>query len=102
MRALNTRRIERADAESIAIDALAYVAGDERLLPRFLAMSGIDAGAVRHAAREPGFLAGVLRFVTAHEPTLIAFSQACGHDPAAVATALRALPFGEDAHDGST
>jgi len=86
-------------AETIAIQALGFVASDLELLPRFLAITGIEAGHIRQAAQEPGFLAGVLQFVLAHEPTLIAFSEAKGIPPQDVNAALRSLPFGEESWD---
>lgn len=95
-------RMDIEAAEALAIAALGHVAADPVLLPRFLAISGIDAAQVRQAAREPGFLAGVLQFLMAHEPTLAAFCAASGHAPAAVAAALRALPFGDDRFEAST
>ena len=58
-----------ADAEALAVTALGFVAADPELLPRFLALTGIDGAQVRKAAQEPGFLAGVLDFILAHEPT---------------------------------
>lgn len=88
----------REAAEALAVEALGFVAADPELLPRFLAISGIEASAIRRAAMEPGFLAGVLQFVAAHEPTLIAFATHAGVDPASVGAALRALPFGDDGH----
>lgn len=92
---------KRENAEALAIQALGFVAADPELLPRFLAISGIEAQAIRQAAREPGFLAGVLQFIVAHEPTLLRFSQASGIPPQQVAAALRALPFGDESHDRS-
>ena len=89
------------NAEALAIQALGFVANDPALLPRFLAITGIEASSIRHAAGEPGFLAGVLQFILAHEPTLIQFCEATGTAPGAVAKALRALPLGDDSHDSS-
>ena len=88
------RRQHAADPEAVAIAALGFVAGDPELLPRFLALTGIDAAAVRRAAAEPGFLAGVLDFIAAHEPTLMRFAEATGTPPEAVLAARRALPGG--------
>ena len=93
---------KRADAESLAIKALGFVASDPELLPRFLAITGIEAQSIRQAAGEPGFLAGVLNFILAHEPTLMRFSEETGIPPARVGAALRALPFGDDSHHIST
>ena len=92
---------KRETAEAFAIQALGFVAADPELLPRFLAITGIEAQAIRQAAREPGFLAGVLQFIVAHEPTLLRFSEASGIPPQQVTAALRALPFGDESHDRS-
>jgi Protein of unknown function (DUF3572) len=89
-------------AEALAIQALGFVAADPELLPRFLAISGIEAQSIREAAQEPGFLAGVLQFILAHEPTLMRFSEETGIPPQQVSAALRALPFGDDNHYRST
>lgn len=91
----------REHAEAVAVRALGFVAGDPELLPRFLAITGIEAGAVRRAAAEPGFLAGVLQFILAHEPTLMRFCEETGTPPADVGKALKALPQGDDSYDTS-
>lgn len=92
----------RADAEAIAISALGFVASDPELLPRFLAITGIEASSIRRAAGEPGFLAGVLQFIVAHEPTLLRFAEASGTPPGAVLSAQRTLPQGDDSYEAST
>jgi hypothetical protein len=92
----------REEAEAVAISALGFVASDPELLPRFLAITGIEAGSIREAAREPGFLAGVLQFLLAHEPTLLRFAEETGTPPASVGKALRALPTGGDNYEYST
>lgn len=95
-------RSMREEAEVVAINALGFVAADPELLPRFLSITGIEAGAIRQAAREPGFLAGVLQFILAHEPTLLRFAEETGTPPASVGKALRALPTGDDNQEYST
>lgn len=92
----------REEAEAVAVSALGFVAADPELLPRFLAVTGIEASAIREAAREPGFLAGVLQFILAHEPTLLRFAEETGTPPASVGKAMRALPTGNDNHECST
>jgi Protein of unknown function (DUF3572) len=84
------------DAEDIAISALSWLVRDESLLRRFLDLSGIEASDIRTAAAEPGFFAGVLKFIAAHEPTLNAFAAAETIHPSAVMKAIRALPGGSD------
>lgn len=90
------------DAQDMAIAALGFIAADSELLPRFLAITGIDAGSIRAAAQEPGFLAGVLHFIAAHEPTLIAFAEHAEIAPSAILAAMRALPQGDDRYEAST
>lgn len=94
--------VSRSDAEALAIDALGFIASDPELMPRFLAMSGIEAAQIRRAAAEPGFLAGVLAFLMAHEPSLMAYCESTGANPAAVGRARRALPGGTDDYEAST
>jgi len=94
--------VSRSDAEALAIGALGFIASDPVLMPRFLAMSGIEAVQIRRAAAEPGFLAGVLGFLLGHEPSLMAFCEASGTEPATVGRAKRALPGGVDDFEAST
>lgn len=71
----------RDSAESVAIQALSFIAGDQERLERFLALTGIEAQSLRDAAREPNFLLGVLDYVAADEPLLQEFASEHGHDP---------------------
>lgn len=95
-------RIDSAGAEDLAVKALSYVAADPVLLPRFLALTGIEPAQIREVAGEPGFLAGVLQFLLAHEPTLMDFCETQGVKPDNVSAALRALPFGDEHFEAST
>ena len=94
--------LQDEEAEGIAIAALGFIAGDPVLLPRFLSLTGIEAGQIRAAARSRGFLAGVLDFICAHEPTLVAFAEASSIDPAKVARARQRLPGGDGHYEAST
>jgi hypothetical protein len=96
------KRIDPEAAESIAIQALCFVASSPELLPRFLAITGISAQDIRKAATEPGFLAGVLQFIAAHEPTLLEFVESTGIRPKQVLEAMRGLPHGDDQYDRSS
>jgi hypothetical protein len=77
-------KLEQQDPETVAIAALGFIAGDAELLQRFLSLTGISAEGVREAAREPAFLAGVLQFILAHEPTVHQFCQSSGIAPQSV------------------
>jgi len=68
-------------ARELAIVALGFTASDTEELSRFLALTGIDPGSIRRAAREPGFLAGVLAYISGNERTLLAFAAHAGVAP---------------------
>lgn len=67
--------VNAEDAEAMAVEILGWLIGQPELLNRFMTLVGVDAGSIRRAAAEPGFLAGVTGFVMAHEPTLLAFCE---------------------------
>ena len=83
-------------AETLAIDALAYLSNTPDMMQRFLALSGIEASHIRAAASEPHFFAGVLKFFLAHERSLLDLCEAIGAPPQSVQAALAALPGGSD------
>jgi hypothetical protein len=89
---MQTRASMRRDAaESLAVQALTFLAGDPERLARFLALTGIGPDRIRSAAASPGFLAGVLDHVASEEALLMAFAEQSGIDPADVARARQAL-----------
>jgi hypothetical protein len=81
-------------AESLAIQALAFLAAEPEQLGRFLAITGIGPEGIRSAAREPQFLAGVLEYLTSDESLLIAFATQVGMEPADVVRACAVLGRG--------
>lgn len=76
-----------SDAPVLALQALAHVAGDDDLLPRFLALSGLDAATLRARAQDPQLLAALIAFLAARESDLVACAGAIGVPPAALAAA---------------
>jgi hypothetical protein len=78
----------------MAIQALSFIAEEPERLARFLAITGIDAGQIRAAARQEGFLAGVLDHMLGDENLLVAFATSAGIDPAKVGRARSALRGG--------
>ncbi|RWX79412.1 DUF3572 family protein [Neorhizobium lilium] len=80
-------RNEAAQAEEIAGAVLGWLAGDPEMLGRFLALSGVQPQQLRDAVADPQFLAGMIDFLMGHEPTLMAFCEATGTKPEAVAAA---------------
>ncbi len=82
---------DRGGAESLAIQALTYLAREPERLGRFLALSGLGPEQVRLAAMEPGFLAGVLEYLSSDESLLLGFAEHVRVDPAQIARAQAAL-----------
>jgi hypothetical protein len=74
-------------AQTVAIEALGFLAADPERLSRFLALSGLGPHNLREAATSPGFLAAVIDYLAADEPLLIAFAAAQGIDPVDVTRA---------------
>ncbi len=85
-------------AETIALQALAFLAGDEEALAGFLRLSGLDMGELRAAAAHPEILAGVLDYVLQDEAMLLAFCQGAGIRPEEPARARAHLPGGDIPH----
>ena len=83
-----------ADAQTLAIRALAWLSTQEELFPGFLNATGLDLAELRQAASEPEFLAGVLGYLTMDDGWITAFCDAEGYDYAAPMAARRALPGG--------
>ena len=75
----------------LAIQALAFIAEDPERLGRFLEATGIAVEQIRDAARERGFLAGVLEHMLSDESLLLAFADYAGIDPAEIAQARSTL-----------
>jgi uncharacterized protein DUF3572 len=87
-------RITRNAAESLAIQALSYLAEEPARLADFLRASGIGPETIRRAAREPAFLAGVLDHLASDESLVLDFARHAGIDAGAIAPARAALGTG--------
>jgi hypothetical protein len=79
---LHDKRAEPTAApEVLALQALAHVAGDPELGPRFLALSGLDAATLRANAGSPAVLAALIAFLGGREADLVATADAIGVKP---------------------
>jgi len=83
--------IDREAAETLAIQALTFLAAEPERLARFLATTGIGPDSLRAAAREPLFLAGVLDYVAADEALAREFATQTGLALLALGEARAAL-----------
>ena len=79
------------DAAALALRALAATFSDERRARRFLELTGIGTDELRRRAAEPALLAGILRFLEAHEPDLLSVAEQVGVPPEELVAARRAL-----------
>jgi hypothetical protein len=61
-------------AEQIAVAALNFLASDMDHLGGFLAATGLGPQNLRESARDPAFLAGVLRYIMQDESLVLAFA----------------------------
>jgi len=79
------------DPLAVGLAALAATLGDERRAQRFLDLTGIGTDELRMRAPEPALLAGLLRFLEAHEPDFLSVSEQIGVEPASMVEARRQL-----------
>lgn len=82
-----SKKVNALPPDIIGLQALAYVAGDDDLAPRFLALTGMDSDTLRARAGDALVLAAVIEFLGNHESDLIACAEALGMAPAALANA---------------
>jgi hypothetical protein len=87
----STSKAREEAAAALAIAALTFLAGETERLERFLALTGLGPQSLRAAAREPGFLLGVLDHVASDESLLLAFANENGIDPEDVGRARDTL-----------
>jgi hypothetical protein len=85
-------------AETIALQALAWLVGDKDLCGEFLAATGAAPEALGESLSEPAFLAAVLVFVTQDDGRVIAFCDAAGIGYDQPLRALHALPGQAELH----
>lgn len=71
----------RDRAETVALTALAWLAGDEDLLGVFLGSTGAAPDDLRARAGDPAFLASVLEFLTMDDDWVRRCAEATGLDP---------------------
>lgn len=91
-------RALRDAAETLAIEALGWLAADDELFPVFLGATGADATELRARASDPVFLASVLDFVLMNDEWVIGFCRATGRGYGEPMAARMALPGGDVPH----
>ena len=79
------------DAATLALGALGWVLGDGNRAERLLALTGLDADALRAGLGDSAVLCAVLDFLAAHEPDLVAAAAALGIEPGELMAARERL-----------
>ena len=79
------------DPQALALGALGWVLGDGQRADRLLALTGLDAVALRAGLGDPAVLGAVLEFLASHEPDLVAAAQHLGIEPADLMAAKERL-----------
>jgi hypothetical protein len=78
-------------AAALSFRALAFLAGDENRLGRFMALTGIEPAAIGALAQERSFQAAVLEHLLADETMLLQFCESEAINAALPGLALRFL-----------
>ncbi|MGB3278877.1 MAG: DUF3572 domain-containing protein [Pseudorhodobacter sp.] len=82
-------------AETIALQALGWLAGNDDLMPVFLGATGASVNELAKNAKDPAFLGSVLDFLVMDDAWVMAFCDAANLPYAAPMQARMALPGGE-------
>ncbi|MEH6545300.1 MAG: DUF3572 domain-containing protein [Sneathiella sp.] len=84
--------MNQEQSEILGLQALAYIAGDEKILNWFMTETGMSPADIGNVKDPNEILAGVLDFLLAHEETLIEFCEQQSVPPTSPARARRFLP----------
>jgi hypothetical protein len=81
-------------AETIALQALAYLIKDEELLEQFLTTSGLSPDDLKKKFNDPQLLGGVLDAILSDDAVLLAFCNTVSLSPETLIKARKTLPGG--------
>ena len=85
-------------AETLGLQALAWLAGNDEIFPVFLGSSGASAADLKAQAADPAFLAAVLDFICLNDAWVVAFCDSAGLGYDQPMRARQALPGGGEMH----
>lgn len=88
----------REFADTVALRALGWLAGNDELLPVFMGASGTTPEELRQRASDPEFLGSVLDFILMDDAWVVTFCDAAGLAYSEPMAARRALPGGAETH----
>jgi hypothetical protein len=87
--------MQRSDAETLALEALAWLASDADALLRFLSVSGLELADLRTRAGDAELLAAIMDFLLAEDALLARYCAEESIDPVTIYEARRQLPGGQ-------
>ena len=88
--------LSQESAQTVALQCLAWLAGNDDLLPVFMGATGVSESDLRDGAQDPDFLGSVLDFVLMDDAWVTAFCEAQGLSPEVPMQARMALPGGQE------
>lgn len=88
----------RESAETLALNALGWLASNDDLMPVFLGSTGAAEGEIRDLASDPVFLGAVLDFLMMDDAWVIAFCDDAQLPYESIMRARQSLPGGEQTH----
>ncbi len=89
---------QRESAETLAFQAVSWLATDADLLGEFLNATGVGLSSLVADLKKPEFMASVLDFILAEDRHVLALAAYAGIGPAEVAVARASLPGGDVPH----
>ncbi|MFW2588043.1 DUF3572 domain-containing protein [Sagittula sp. SSi028] len=88
----------RETAETLGLQAMAWLAGNDELLPVFMGATGASEQDFRQNLQDPVFQGSVLDFLMMDDAWVVDFCDSIGIPYTALAEARMALPGGEQTH----
>ncbi len=88
--------MRQENAETIAIRAVAWLAGNDELLPVFLGSTGASESDLRARLAEPEFLGSVLDFLMMNDGWVVGFCDSSELPYEEIMRARQSLPGGAD------
>ncbi|MBL4807528.1 MAG: DUF3572 domain-containing protein [Rhodobacteraceae bacterium] len=86
--------MKQEHAETLAIQALGWLANETERLEHFLNASGVSVDDLRNRAQEPEFLGFVLDFMLLDDKTILTFAEDTGNHPEDISQARFVLSGG--------
>ena len=91
-------QMNRESAETLALQVVGWLVGNDELLPVFLGATGASEADLKERVGDPEFLSSVLDFLMMDDAWVVAFCDAGGMAYETPMVARQALPGGDQVH----